>query len=93
MFISLRVADILRRIYDNYLLNEDTTLKSNDTYFIVFGPRQHDLESIFNKINKFKVLYKSPLACNTTHPGEPRNTLYIFEVDETLPLRTLPKVS
>lgn len=84
--VSLSTYDIVKsrwnykeRKYDSKVKQD---WKAEHTYMVVFGPDQEARQETFEKEFKGRILHKSKRACNTNYRNGPRNTLFIFEVDE-----------
>lgn len=90
--IALNVANIISYDWSRYdkvsgcpLIAVRYTVKwnKNNTYTIIFGANQAKEYAFFKEnCGGFNILYESPKALNINHPGENRNILIIFEVQE-----------
>lgn len=84
--VSLSTYDIVKTRWNSKELKYDWGVKQDwkaeHTYMVVFGPDQGDRQEYFEKEFKGRILHKSKKACNTNYRNGPRNTLFIFEVDE-----------
>ncbi len=84
--VSLSTYDIVKSRWNykecNYYLEVKQDWKAEHTYMVVFGPNQEDRQKAFEKEFKGRILHKSKRACNINYRNGPRNTLFIFEVDE-----------
>jgi len=88
MFRSLYVIDIFHPRWDHFTGKYTYTAKTfpwykEDTYFIIFSNTQGDALKYFKEnCGGFNILFEGEPAMNTVHPGENRNTLIVFEVQE-----------
>lgn len=84
--VSLSTYDIVKSRWNYKEHKYDRELKQDwkaeHTYMVVFGPNQEDKQEVFEKEFKGRILHKSKRACNINYRNGPRNTLFIFEVDE-----------
>jgi hypothetical protein len=86
-------APVLRRLRETEAYKK--IFNKNDTYAIIFNIDQKDDLDFFLTLPQYKVIFKSPQACNTTpgHGTAPRNTLVIFELKDVDENPAVPKVS
>ena len=88
MFRSLYVQDIFDSKWSHNFIKYCYTAKTfpwekADTYFIIFSNTQGDALKYFKEnCEGFNILFEGEPAMNTVHPGENRNTLIVFEVQE-----------
>lgn len=68
---------------NTYSVEISKSLKKEDTHVVIFGPSQAEEQKCFEKQFKGKILYKGKKAVNSSpgHGINPRNTIFIFELE------------
>lgn len=85
--VSVNVHNLYGRVWNSVSGNyEDAKFVFNPkhTYMVVFGPHQHNAEEKFVNDYGKHIIFKSKKACNKNYKNGPRNTLYIFELNEMI---------